>query len=76
MEIAVSALKHGISRSSIESAVRMPMVQLPIAPDRDLLIGADQTGQLLELVVIDPDTDPAVIHAMPLRKKLYRFLER
>ena len=76
MEIAASALKHGISKTAIESAVCVPLAEVPLAPDRDLVIGADYSGQLLELVVLDPDVDPVVIHAMPLRKKFYRFLER
>lgn len=39
-----------------------------------LVIGADAAGRLLEVVVLDPDEDPVVIHAMPLRPKLYRYL--
>jgi hypothetical protein len=39
-----------------------------------LVIGADSTGRLLEIVVLDPDDDPVVIHAMALRPKFYRFL--
>jgi hypothetical protein len=39
--------------------------------DRLLIIGPDRTGRLLEVVVIDPERDPAVIHAMPLRRKFY-----
>ena len=42
--------------------------------DRVLIIGPDRSGRLLEVVVIDPDDDPAVIHAMPLRRKLYDYL--
>ena len=40
---------------------------------RDLVIGADRTGRLLEVVVLDDDADnePVVIHAMPPRQKFY-----
>jgi hypothetical protein len=43
---------------------------------RDLVIGADRSGQLLELVVLDddPDEEPIVIHAMALRPKFHRDL--
>ena len=42
----------------------------------DLVIGADRSGRLLEVVVLDddPDEEPIVIHAMPLRPKFHRFL--
>jgi hypothetical protein len=76
MEVARSALKHGIAKTSIESAVRVPIAEIPLSRDRNLVICADHNGALLELVVLDPDTDPVVIHAMPLRKKFYQFLER
>lgn len=40
-----------------------------------LIIGADQSAQLLELVVVDVNgEDPRTIHAMPLRAKFYRYL--
>jgi len=45
--------------------------------DRLLVIGADRTGRLLEIVVLDPEGtggEPVVIHAMPLRRTFYRFL--
>jgi hypothetical protein len=41
-----------------------------------LIIGADRAGRLLEIVVLDPDDDPVVIHAMPLRQKFYDYLRR
>jgi len=28
------------------------------------------------VVVLDPDTEPVIIHAMALRAKFYRFLEK
>jgi len=39
--------------------------------DRDLYIGADRSGRLLEVVVLDDDGQPVVIHAMVLRRKFY-----
>ena len=43
---------------------------------RDLVIGADRTGRLLEIVVLDddPEDEPIVIHAMLLRAKFYPYL--
>jgi hypothetical protein len=45
-------------------------------PTGVLVIGADRTGQLLEVVVLDDDVDdePIVIHAMPLRPKFHPYL--
>lgn len=42
--------------------------------DRVLLIGAGHDGTLLEVVVLGPDTDPVLIHAMKLRPKFYAYL--
>jgi hypothetical protein len=42
-----------------------------------LYIGADTGGRLLELVVLDPESEePAIMHAMPLRPKFYRYLAK
>jgi len=37
-------------------------------------IGADRTGRLLEVVVLDDDGQPVAIHAMALRPKFYEHL--
>ncbi|MBO0881505.1 MAG: hypothetical protein J2P17_14405 [Mycobacterium sp.] len=42
--------------------------------DRDLYIGADRTGRLLEVVVLDDDGQSVAIHAMALRPKFYEHL--
>jgi hypothetical protein len=42
--------------------------------DRDLYIGADRTGRLLEVVVLDDDGQQVAIHAMALRPKFYEHL--
>ncbi len=74
VEIADSARKHGIGDDDIRAAIRNAIVQTTIATDRDLVIGADANGRLLEIVLLDPDADLTVIHAMPLRPKFYRLL--
>ncbi|HVL83034.1 MAG TPA: hypothetical protein VM367_01885 [Pseudonocardia sp.] len=75
MEIADSGRKHGVADADILHAIRLPMRRITQGTDRMLIIAADRSGQLLEIVVIDPDGDhPAVIHAMPLRPKFHRYL--
>ena len=74
MEIADSARKHGIADEDIIHAIRVPFRHVSQDHDRVLIIGADREGRLLEVVVIDPEGEPAVIHAMQLRSKFYRYL--
>lgn len=75
MEIADSARKHGISDEDILHAIQFAIRQVtnPSGPGV-LLIGPDTAGRLLETVVLDLDTDPAVIHADVLRPKFRRYL--
>jgi hypothetical protein len=75
VEIAESARKHGIRDEDMLHAIRHPARIVP-GEGRDLVIGADRSGRLLEVVVLDddPDEEPIVIHAMPLRPKFHRFL--
>lgn len=74
MEIAESARNHGIADEDIRHAVRVEFRTIALR-DRLLIIGADRTGRLLEVVVLDPDDEPVVIHAMQLRPKFYDYLE-
>ena len=75
MEIADSARKHGILDEDIEHALRHPMRVVP-GGGRDLFIGADRSGRLLEIVILDddPNEEPVVIHAMPLRPIFHKHL--
>ena len=68
MEFADSERKHGILNEDIEHAIRNPL-RVIAGEGRDLVIGADRTGRFLEVVILDddPNDEPAVIHAMPLR---------
>lgn len=75
MEIADSARKHGVPDDDIWHAVRNPLRVVP-GDGRDLVIGPDRAGRLLEVVVLDDDAgkEPVVIHAMRLRSKFYEYL--
>jgi hypothetical protein len=75
VEIADSARKHGVGDEDIRHAIRNPL-RLLAGDGRDLVIGADRAGRLLEIVVLDddPDEEPIVIHAMALRSKFHRYL--
>lgn len=70
MEIADAARKHGIAVFDIEHAVQNAL-RVITQDDRALYIGADRTGRLLEVVVIDDNDEPVAIHAMVLRRKFY-----
>lgn len=75
MEVADSARKHGVHEEDIDHAGRNPL-RVIRGEGRDLIIGADRAGRLLEVVVLDddPDDEPVVIHAMPLRPKFHHYL--
>ncbi len=73
MEIADSARKHGVVDEDIEHAVRNA-IRVVSQGDRDLYIGADRTGRLLEVVTLDDDGQPVAIHAMALRPAFYEHL--
>lgn len=75
--IADSARKHGVADEDMLHALRLPLRLVRQGDDRVLYIGADADGRLLEIVVLDAESDePAVIHAMPLRPKFYRYLAK
>lgn len=76
VEVADRARKHCISDADIQAAVVGILMQAPLAPDCDLLIGPDTHGRLLEIVILDPDTDPVIIHAMPLPAKFHPLVPR
>jgi hypothetical protein len=75
VEIADSARKHGVRDDDMAHALRNPLRVIP-GDGRDLFIGADRSGRLLEVVVLDDDpaVEPVVIHAMPLRPTFRQYL--
>jgi len=73
VEIADAARKHGVTDLDIKHAVRNA-IRVINQGERDLYIGADQTGRLLEVVVLDDDGQAVAIHAMALRPQFYEQL--
>lgn len=57
-------------------AIRMQFRAIRQSGNRELVIGADRAGRLLEIVILDAieNDPPCVIHAMELREKFYMFL--
>jgi hypothetical protein len=78
VEVLRSALRHGVPPDDIQHALRNAMVVEGIDedPTRYLVLGPDQAGTLLELVVMDRPMGPAVIHAMPMRAKYHALLPK
>ena len=76
MDIYSSARRHGIADEDIEHAVEHALIQAEDEEAKVLYIGADRTGNLLEVVsVIREDGSELVIHAMPMRS-MYEWLLR
>lgn len=77
MEIKRAARKHGITDAAIrhawEHALRYVEFEYD-GEDRLLVIGADESGNLLELVAVPLGEPTAVIHADHLRPKFYDYL--
>lgn len=77
VEIHRSARKHGVADEDIVHAATQYLVACPLdddSPPRELRLGPDHAGNLLEIVVLllDDGTE-LVIHAMRMRPK-YRGL--
>jgi hypothetical protein len=72
VEVRDDARKHGVTDEDMRHAIR----SRELDENTILLIGADTTGRLLEVVMADLETDRArIIHAMALRASFYRFRE-
>ena len=72
------ARDHGIPAVDTRHAVANALRSIARNGSMTLFIGPDWTGVLLEVVVLDDDSneEPVAVHSMPLRKSYYRFLER
>jgi hypothetical protein len=78
VEVLPSALRHGVREEDVHHALRNSLLveEIDEDPTRYLVLGPGQTGNLLELVVLDRPQGPAVMHAMPMRAKYRTLLTR
>jgi len=78
VEVHPSARRHGVADEDIIHAIEHPIATEDAGedPDRWLLIGPDRAANLLEVVVAVINHEQIVIHAMPMRNKYRRLLER
>ena len=78
MIVAPSARKHGISDDDAIAAARSVLVGGPLDeedPQRELRIGLDTAGRLLEIVVLLwDDGEIEIIHAMKARAQYRRLV--
>ncbi len=80
MKIHPSALKHGVSQEDAVQAADWPLWIEPLDdeddwPHRQLRLGFDTNGRLLETVVLVFENErEMVIHAMPARKQFWELL--
>jgi hypothetical protein len=79
VKVHPSALKHGVSSDDAAQAAEWSLWIEPLdtdgPPDRELRLGFDTRGRLLETVVlVFASGDELVIHAMPARRKYLDIL--
>jgi hypothetical protein len=70
--IATSARKHGIHDENMIHAFNHPVFVDDPDDGFTMFVGADTSGNLLEVGVIDSVDGPIIIHAMPARPKYLR----
>jgi hypothetical protein len=74
VEFTQSARKHRIGRARVLQVLANPVVVERIEesgspPVRLLILGADHSGRVLEVVAVEEDDMLVVIHAMDIRLK-------
>lgn len=80
MKIHPSARKHGVSDEDVIQAASWSQWAEPLGdaddwPHRELRLGFDTKGRLLETaVLVFESSDELVIHAMPARKQYWDLL--
>ena len=70
--IATSARKHGIHDDDMIHAFNHPILVEDLDDGFTMFIGPNQSGNLLEVGVVDSGEGPIVVHAMAARTKYLR----
>lgn len=81
MEIHRSARRHGVKDADIRHATESPLVVVDLDPETDppkqLAIGPDRAGNLIEVIMLVLEEDRLLaIHAMSLRPAFHDLLPR
>jgi hypothetical protein len=80
VEFHSSASKHGVAEGDVLHALDQSLLEFDLgdddSPTRRLVLGPDQAGNVLEIVVLSFDDDSEmVIHAMRMRSKYRPLVE-
>ena len=80
MEFHSSSSRHDVAEEDVVHALAHALVEFDVgdddSPTRRLVLGPDQAGNLLEIVVLRFDDDrEMVIHAMRMRPKYQVLIE-
>ena len=67
--VVASALKHGVSESDALHVVHNAIVRWNLDEGVEVFVGADQSGRMLEVGLVERDDVRLLIHAMPVRAK-------
>ena len=70
--IAESAHKHGFQDHDILHAFENPILTEDLDDGFTMLVGPDQSGNFLEVGVVDSVDGPVIVHAMTARKRYLR----
>ncbi len=70
--VAGSARKHGVTDDDMQHAFRHPIRIFELDEGLTMIIGAGHDGALLEIGVVESDSPPVIVHALPARPKFLR----
>jgi hypothetical protein len=77
VEIDNAARKHGVLDEDMRHAARHVVAVMLRHDNVTLIAGPARNGELLEIGIVDLDSDaPAIVHAMPLRRGYRRYLDQ
>ncbi len=70
--VAASARKHGVREEDILHALDHRIRVFDLDDGFTIVVGADATGPLVEIAVVEGHAALVVVHAMPAREKFLR----